>query len=463
MKGRGYLMAKTAAVILAAGKGTRMYSEKPKVLHSVAGKPLVQHVLDEARTAGVHQLVLVIGHGGEEVKNTLGEELTYAWQKEQLGTGHAVMQAMGSLEPDVERVVVLSGDVPLLRGDTIQQFLEHYAKSNAKAAVLTAYVDKPDGYGRIIRDSEEHVVKIVEHGDASPKELAIKEINSGTYCFDKKLLAKCLTELKPDNVQGEYYLTDVIHAIRGQGMPVIAVPVEDNREIMGINNRIQLAEAEAVFRDRVNKKLMLAGVTIVDPNTTYIDAQVEVGQDTVIYPFTILRGKTQIGKDCMVGPNVDITDTTVGSGVTIRQAVVEKAEIGNNCNIGPFSYLRPGTVLRDNVKVGDFVEIKKSLIGEGSKVPHHTYIGDAILGKSVNVGAGTITCNYDGKNKHQTVIEDGSFIGSNSNLVAPVKIGTNAYVAAGSTVTADVPEGSLAVARGRQKVIADWEKRKRTK
>ena len=456
-------MAKTAAVILAAGKGTRMYSEKPKVLHSVAGKPLVQHVLDEARTAGVHQLVLVIGHGGEEVKNTLGEELTYAWQKEQLGTGHAVMQAMGSLEPDVERVVVLSGDVPLLRGDTIQQFLEHYAKSNAKAAVLTAYVDKPDGYGRIIRDSEDHVVKIVEHGDASPKELAIKEINSGTYCFDKKLLAKCLTELKPDNVQGEYYLTDVIHAIRGQGMPVIAVPVEDNREIMGINNRIQLAEAEAVFRDRVNKKLMLAGVTIVDPNTTYIDAQVEVGQDTVIYPFTILRGKTQIGKDCMVGPNVDITDTTVGSGVTIRQAVVEKAEIGNNCNIGPFSYLRPGTVLRDNVKVGDFVEIKKSLIGEGSKVPHHTYIGDAILGKSVNVGAGTITCNYDGKNKHQTVIEDGSFIGSNSNLVAPVKIGTNAYVAAGSTVTADVPEGSLAVARGRQKVIADWEKRKRTK
>ncbi|NLL17818.1 MAG: bifunctional UDP-N-acetylglucosamine diphosphorylase/glucosamine-1-phosphate N-acetyltransferase GlmU [Clostridia bacterium] len=456
-------MAKTAAVILAAGKGTRMYSEKPKVLHSVAGKPLVQHVLDEARTAGVHQLVLVIGHGGEEVKNTLGEELTYAWQKEQLGTGHAVMQAMGSLEPDVERVVVLSGDVPLLRGETIQQFLEHYAKSNAKAAVLTAYVDKPDGYGRIIRDSEEHVVKIVEHGDASPKELAIKEINSGTYCFDKKLLAKCLTELKPDNVQGEYYLTDVIHAIRGQGMPVIAVPVEDNREIMGINNRIQLAEAEAVFRDRVNKKLMLAGVTIVDPNTTYIDAQVEVGQDTVIYPFTILRGKTQIGKDCMVGPNVDITDTTVGSGVTIRQAVVEKAEIGNNCNIGPFSYLRPGTVLRDNVKVGDFVEIKKSLIGEGSKVPHHTYIGDAILGKSVNVGAGTITCNYDGKNKHQTVIEDGSFIGSNSNLVAPVKIGTNAYVAAGSTVIADVPEGSLAVARGRQKVIADWEKRKRTK
>jgi bifunctional UDP-N-acetylglucosamine pyrophosphorylase/glucosamine-1-phosphate N-acetyltransferase len=232
---------------------------------------------------------------------------------------------------------------------------------------------------------------------------------------------------------------------------------------MGINNRIRLSEAEAVFRDRVNKKLMLAGVTIVDPNTTYIDAQVEVGQDTVIYPFTILRGKTQIGKDCMVGPNVDITDTTVGSGVTIRQAVVEKAEIGNNCNIGPFSYLRPGTVLRDNVKVGDFVEIKKSLIGEGSKVPHHTYIGDAILGKSVNVGAGTITCNYDGKNKHQTVIEDGSFIGSNSNLVAPVKIGTNAYVAAGSTVTADVPEGSLAVARGRQKVIADWEKRKRTK
>ncbi|NLC76137.1 MAG: bifunctional UDP-N-acetylglucosamine diphosphorylase/glucosamine-1-phosphate N-acetyltransferase GlmU [Clostridia bacterium] len=455
-------MAKTAAVILAAGKGTRMHSRRPKVLHAIAGKALVQHVVDEVQAAGVDQVVLVIGHGGEEVKKTLGDGFTYAWQKEQLGTGHAVMQAMAHLDPEVERVVVLSGDVPLLRGDTVKQLLDRFAQAQAKGAVLTAYVDDPSGYGRIVRDAGNKVVQIVEHRDASPDQLTIREINSGTYCFDKTVLEEALRELKPDNVQGEYYLTDVIQQMGRRGLTVIAFPVEDPLEIMGINNRAQLAAAEAVFRDRINQRLMLSGVTLIDPQTTYIDAQVRIGSDTIIYPFTILRGNTCIGQDCLVGPNTDLTDTTVGNGVRIRQTVAEEAEIGNNCTIGPFSYLRPGTVLRDGVKVGDFVEIKNSVLEEGSKVPHLTYIGDALIGKSVNVGAGTITCNYDGKNKYQTIIGDGTFIGSNSNLVAPLKIGANAYVAAGSTLTSDVPEGSLAVARERQRIIPDWGKRQKT-
>lgn len=452
-------MAKTAAVILAAGKGTRMNSNRPKVLHHLAGKPLVRHVVDAALNAGVSQVIMVIGHGGEEVKATLGEGFTYAWQREQLGTGHAVMQAMDHLEPDVEQVVVLSGDVPLLRDTTIQQLIDQFVKAKAKGAVLTAHVEDPAGYGRIVRDEHNLVEKIVEHGDASLEELAIQEINSGTYCFDRQTLAECLTAIKPDNVQGEYYLTDVVQVMRGRSLPVIAHPVEDFLEIMGINNRVQLAQAEKIIRKRINTQLMLSGVTMIDPDTAYIDATVEIGRDTVIYPFTILRGQTRIGQGCSIGPNVDMLHTIVGDEVEIRQSVTEEAQIGDQAKIGPFAYLRPGTVLGRGVKIGDFVEIKKSIIEDGSKVPHLTYIGDAIVGKSVNIGAGTITCNYDGQKKHQTIIEEGAFIGSNSNLVAPIKIGAHAYVAAGSTLTGDVPGGSLAVARERQKIIPDWVKK----
>lgn len=452
-------MAKTAAVILAAGKGTRMNSNRPKVLHLLAGKPLVRHVVDAALNAGVSQVVLVIGHGGEEVKATLGDGFTYAWQKEQLGTGHAVMQAMEHLQPDVEQVVVLSGDVPLLRETTIQQLIDRFVQTKAKGAVLTAHVVDPTGYGRIVRNEHGLVEKIVEHGDASLDELAIQEINSGTYCFDKELLAECLAAIKPDNVQGEYYLTDVVQVMRGRNLPVIAYQVEDSLEIMGINNRVQLAQAENLLRKRINTKLMLSGVTMIDPHTVYIDATVEIGQDTVIHPFTILRGQTRIGQGCSIGPNVNMLHTIVGDEVEIRQSVTEEAQIGDQAKIGPFAYLRPGTILGRGVKVGDFVEIKKSIVEDGSKVPHLTYIGDAMIGKSVNVGAGTITCNYDGQHKHQTIIEEGAFIGSNSNLVAPIKIGANAYVAAGSTLTGDVPEGSLAVARERQRIIPDWVKK----
>lgn len=454
-------MKRAAAVILAAGKGKRMHSSRPKVLHELAGKPLVQYVAEAALAAGLAPVVVVIGHGGEEVQGALGEGFLYAWQKEQLGTGHAVMQAMEVLPPEVEQVVVLAGDVPLLTATTVQGLVEEFTKAQAKGAVLTAWLADPSGYGRVVRQGDRLVARIVEHGDASPEELAIQEVNSGIYCFERAALAECLQALRPDNVQGEYYLTDVVQLMGRRDWPVVAYRVEDPQEIMGINNRVQLAEAESIMRRRLNTKLMLAGVTMIDPSTTYIDAGVEIGQDTVIHPFTILRGKTRIGRGCTVGPQVNLRDTTLGDEVEIRYTVAEEAKIGDQAKIGPFAYLRPGTVLGRGVKVGDFVEIKKSFIDEGSKVPHLTYIGDAVIGKSVNVGAGTITCNYDGQQKHQTVIEDGVFIGSNSNLVAPIKIGANAYVAAGSTLTSDVPAESLAVARERQRIIPDWSKKRR--
>lgn len=454
-------MKRAAAVILAAGKGKRMHSSRPKVLHELAGKPLVQYVAEAALAAGLAPVVVVIGHGGEEVQGALGEGFLYAWQKEQLGTGHAVMQAMEVLPPEVEQVVVLAGDVPLLTATTVQGLVEEFTKAQAKGAVLTACLADPSGYGRVVRQGDRLVARIVEHGDASPEELAIQEVNSGIYCFERAALAECLQALRPDNVQGEYYLTDVVQLMGRRDWPVVAYRVEDPQEIMGINNRVQLAEAESIMRRRLNTKLMLAGVTMIDPSTTYIDAGVEIGQDTVIHPFTILRGKTRIGRGCTVGPQVNLRDTTLGDEVEIRYTVAEEAKIGDQAKIGPFAYLRPGTVLGRGVKVGDFVEIKKSFIDEGSKVPHLTYIGDAVIGKSVNVGAGTITCNYDGQQKHQTVIEDGVFIGSNSNLVAPIKIGANAYVAAGSTLTSDVPAESLAVARERQRIIPDWSKKRR--
>lgn len=456
-------MANTAAIILAAGKGTRMNSDQPKVLHRLGGKYLVQHVIDETKKAGIEQIILVIGHGGEEVKSALGEEFIYAWQRQQLGTGHAVMQAVGFLEQDVEQVLVLSGDVPLLKGETIKALLEKFNIEKAGAAILTAKYENPKGYGRIIRNPEGKIIKIVEDADASLEELEIKEINSGTYCFAKDELVATLTTLTPNNAQGEYYLTDVIQETREKGLNVTGFLTADPMETMGINNRVQLAEMESFHRKRINRQLMLSGVTMIDPDAVYIDVGVTIGQDTIIYPFTIIQGETKIGRGCTVGPNVTIFNSEIGNKTEVRQTVMEQVKIGDECKIGPFSYLRPGTVLEKGVKVGDFVEIKNSLIGEGSKVPHLTYIGDALLGKSVNVGAGTITCNYDGKNKYQTIIEDGAFIGSNSNLIAPVKIGEEAYVAAGSTLNKDVPPGSLAIARERQRIIANWKEKRKEK
>ncbi|MDN5343970.1 MAG: bifunctional UDP-N-acetylglucosamine pyrophosphorylase / glucosamine-phosphate N-acetyltransferase [Clostridia bacterium] len=442
-------MSDTVAVILAAGQGKRMRSRQPKVLHRVAGRCLLEHVLAATREAGIKNSVIVIGHGAAEVKAALGPEQTYAWQEEQLGTGHALAQARQAAG-GAESILVLCGDTPLIRPATIASLVKEHQATGAVATVLTACLDDPAGYGRIIRDEQGRVRAIVEERDAAPAERAINEINTGIYCFTASFLWPALAQLRPDNNQGEYYLTDVIALAVNQGLAVQALACDDPEEILGVNDRVQLAAAGAILRRRINTTLMLAGITIVDPASTYIDASVTIGPDTTIYPGTFLEGHTIIGANCSLGPGTTVRDSQVGDGSELIHAVVLASTVGPGCHIGPYAYLRPGTVLEAGVKVGDFVEVKASRIGRGSKVPHLTYLGDTTVGAGVNVGAGTITCNYDGRQKWPTTIEDGAFIGSNANLVAPVRVGAGALVGAGSTITRDVPAGALALARGRQ-------------
>ncbi|MBO8170051.1 MAG: bifunctional UDP-N-acetylglucosamine diphosphorylase/glucosamine-1-phosphate N-acetyltransferase GlmU [Thermoanaerobacteraceae bacterium] len=449
-------MSQITAIVLAAGKGTRMKSSKAKVLHSLAGKPMVEHVLDAVKKAGIEQQIVVVGHQAEEVKAHLGDGYTYVLQEKQLGTGHAVKQTTNAWPSHGRTLLILCGDTPLVTAETLEKLVSYHHHHEAVCTVLTAVVPDPTGYGRIIRNQQGHVTAIVEEKDATDAQKEIKEINTGCYCFDQNRLAEALEQLSPANAQGEYYLTDVISFFQQQGHVVAGVEVRDFRELQGINNRSQLAQAEAILRERINEALMLSGVTIVSPHNTYIDAGVQVGRDTVIMPNTHLRGNTKIGENCEIGPDTTIINSSVGSGTVINNSVIKESNIGNNCTIGPFSYLRPGTRLADNVKIGDFVEVKKSVIGKGSKIPHLTYIGDAEIEEQVNVGAGTITCNYDGKNKWKTVLKKGAFIGSNTNLVAPVTVGDNAVVGAGSTITKDVPADSLAVARERQRNILGW-------
>lgn len=450
-----------ASIILAAGKGTRMKSNYPKVLHKVAGSPLIWHVCQAVSELGVKENIIVVGYKADEVQEALGNKYKYALQKEQLGTGHAVIQAEDLLDASINSVIIVCGDTPLLTGKTLTALWRHHKETKASATVLSAILSEPYGYGRIVRGNGGIVEKIVEEKDADEAERKIKEINTGTYCFEKKELFKALKEITPKNKQGEFYLTDVIEILVRNNKIVEAVAVEDPTETIGINNRIQLAEAEKILRKRINHKLMLNGVTIIDPESTYIDSTVEVGMDTVIYPFTHLKGKTKIGANCVIQSNSCLENTIVGDFSNINFTIAIDAEIGSYCKIGPFSYIRPGTKLADGVKIGDFVEIKKSTVGENSKIPHLSYIGDSKIGKNVNVGAGTITCNYDGNQKWQTVIEDGAFVGSNTNLVAPVKVGENATIGAGSTITKDVPPRALAVARGRQNNIEDWLNKKK--
>ena len=447
----------STAIVLAAGQGTRMKSKLPKVLHKVAGIPMLEHVLNTLEKAGVKRKIVVLGHGAELIQEWLPEGIEVVYQWEQLGTGHAVLQAERLLQGVSGNVMVVCGDTPLLQKVTLENLQERHITSQAQVTILTAVISDPQGYGRIIRENNQ-IKAIIEEKDAKDQERAIREINTGTYCFTADFLINNLAKLTNTNAQGEYYLTDLIKLAVEEGLKVEGFVLDDIQESLGINNRIQLAEAEKVLHLRALEKLMLEGVTIMDPSSTYIGCAVEVGADSIIYPGTILEGKTVIGQDCLIGPGVRIVDSTIGSNSQIQNAVILESKVGNNCSIGPFAYLRPGTILEDNVKIGDFVEIKKSVIGRGSKVPHLSYIGDAFLGEKVNVGCGTITCNYDGKNKHITRIEDGAFIGSNTNLIAPVKVGKNAVIGAGSTINKDVPANALGIAREKQKNIPDWAK-----
>lgn len=448
-------MARTVAVVLAAGQGKRMRSNRPKVLHTLAGRPIIEYVLEAIKEAGIEEQVIVIGHQGELVRQALGEGYRFAYQDPPLGTGHAVLAAEPHLPPEADTVLVVCGDAPLLRGETLRRLVEFHQKEQAQATVLTARRADPTGYGRIIRGPGGGVLAVVEERDAGPEELAVTEVNTGTYCFERQALFAALRQVGTANAQGEYYLPDVIGILVRQGGKVAALegPAEEGT---GINSRKELAAVEALLRVRVNEALMESGVTLVDPAFTYVDATVRVGRDTILYPGTILVGSTVIGEGCQIGPFTTISNSRLGNGVQVRYAVIEESEIGDGCQVGPFAYLRPGTRLSARVKVGDFVEIKKCEIGEGSKVPHLTYLGDAVVGKGVNIGAGTITCNYDGERKWPTYIDDEAFIGSNTNLVAPVRVGRGAFIGAGSTITKDVPPGSLGVARSRQANIADW-------
>jgi bifunctional UDP-N-acetylglucosamine pyrophosphorylase / glucosamine-1-phosphate N-acetyltransferase len=444
------IMSKRYAIILAAGQGTRMKSKLYKVLHPVCGKPMVQHVVDQISNLQIENIVTIIGHGAELVKAQLGDKSSYALQAEQLGTAHAVIQASDALQDKEGTTIVVCGDTPLIKAETMESLFQHHLANGAKASVLTAKADDPTGYGRIIRNSAGHVEKIVEHKDASDEERQVVEINTGTYCFDNQALFNALKNVSNDNVQGEYYLPDVIEILKKQGEVVVAYQTNDFNETLGVNDRVALAEAEMTMKKRINETHMRNGVTIIDPQNTYIDSDVKIGRDTIIYPGTTIKGQTEIGEDCIIGPNSEIVSCEIGDVTVIRQSVAHNSSIGSKVNIGPFAHIRPESAISDDVKIGNFVEIKKAQFGKGSKASHLSYIGDAEVGSNVNLGCGSITVNYDGKNKFLTKIEDDVFIGCNSNLVAPVTIGKGAYVAAGSTITEDVPGEALSIARARQ-------------
>lgn len=454
---------KYSAIILAAGKGVRMVSELPKVLHPAAGKPIAAHVINQVKAAGIEDIILVVGSGRQKVMEALsGEGVRFAVQEKQLGTGHALMQA-GEAAGNSEQILVLAGDIPLIKAEMLVELIQCHQMQNAAATVLSCQLENPFGYGRIIRDAKDNLAAIVEEKDADASQKIINEINSGIYCFNTRIVFEKLACLNNNNSSGEYYLTEVIAMLKNENQTVAVYKSADSESIHGVNDRRQLAFAEAILRKRINQQLMKAGVTLIDPASAFIDADVQIGFDTVIMPFTIIEGPTVIGRNCRIGPGTRISSSSIGNSVNAENSRIWQARIGDNCNIGPYAYLRPGTVLGNDVKVGDFVEIKNSVVGEKSKIPHLSYIGDAQVGSQVNIGAGTITCNYDGANKFETILEDGVFIGSNTNLVAPVKIGRNSVTGAGSTITRDVEEGSLAVERAAQKNIIGWSKRREGK
>jgi bifunctional UDP-N-acetylglucosamine pyrophosphorylase/glucosamine-1-phosphate N-acetyltransferase len=446
-------------VVLAAGKGTRMKSTRAKVLHSLAGRPLIEHVLRTVDTLKAAKTVLVIGHGAEDVRTALAGRpgLEFVVQSPQLGTGHALLQAEPVLAGKSGTVLLLYADVPLLEANTLTRLLETHTAARAAATVLTTVVDDPFGYGRMVRDESGRVVRIVEERDASGEERAIKEINSGIYAFALEPLFPSLHSLATDNAQGEYYLTDLVAMYHQRKLRVETLCLDRADELRGVNTRIDLAEIAAVLRARKNRAVMLGGTTLEDPSTTMIDDGVTIGTDTVVGRGVALEGKTAIGSGCRIHANVRLTNAAIGDRVTILDhSVIVDSTVASGASVGPFAHVRPGSAIQADARVGNFVELKKTTLGRGSKANHLAYLGDATIGDRVNVGAGTITCNYDGTSKHPTVIEDGVFIGSDTQLIAPVTIGKGAYVAAGSSITQDVPAGALGIARGRQENKLDW-------
>jgi bifunctional UDP-N-acetylglucosamine pyrophosphorylase / glucosamine-1-phosphate N-acetyltransferase len=457
-------MSDLHVVVLAAGKGTRMKSFQPKVLHRVAGEPMINHVLRAADSLNPQTRVVVLGHLADSVRAALGKrpELGFVLQEPQLGTGHALLQAETALRGRSGTLVLLSGDVPLMTAATLRRLIRAHEDAGATLTVLTADVADASGYGRIVRENG-HLVRIIEERDASSEERGIREINSGVFAFDLAPLFDALRAIASRNAQGEYYLPDLVSIYRARGRRVQALKLERPEEILGINSRRELAEVSAIVRRQKVEALMAAGVTLEDPATTYVDVDVEVGADTIIHPGVHLEGRTLIGPACELHAGVRIVNSTLGARVTVlNYCVITGSRVGDEARIGPFANLRPESDVGAGAHIGNFVELKKTVMGPGSKANHLAYLGDSTIGERVNVGAGTITCNYDGKTKHRTVIEDGAFIGSDSQLIAPVTVGRGAYVAAGSSITENVPPGALGIARGRQTNVEGWVEKKKT-
>jgi bifunctional UDP-N-acetylglucosamine pyrophosphorylase / glucosamine-1-phosphate N-acetyltransferase len=431
-------------VILAAGQGTRMRSMTPKVLHNLLGQPLASFAIDTAREACGTKPVLVIGHGQDEVRQVLGETVAYIIQEPQLGTGHAVLQAKPELEGKSDLILVTYADMPLITSATLRKLVDAQRSHAGPVTILTVISKHPRGFGRVIRNGQGNVLEVVEEAQATPEQLEIQELNSGVYCFKAEWLWETLEKIQL-SPKGEYYLTDLIGIATSEGRQVQAFTSQDNREVIGINTRVHLAEAAAILRQRINESWMLAGVSLVDPSTTYIEPGVTIGQDTIIWPNTHLQGDTKVGENCILGPNVVLQDTQVGDHCKILASVLEKAVLEDHVEIGPYGHLRKGAHLAQGVHLGNFGEVKNSYLGPGTKMGHFSYVGDTTTGSKVNIGAGTITCNYDGKNKHHTEIGEGAFIGSDTMLVAPVEIGPGAHTGAGAVVTRNVPPDSLAV------------------
>jgi bifunctional UDP-N-acetylglucosamine pyrophosphorylase/glucosamine-1-phosphate N-acetyltransferase len=451
-----------ATIILAAGKGTRMKSNLVKVLHPLLGVPMLRYPIDlSLNDIKAGKTIVVVAFQGERIRAEFPDDrLTFVDQGDPLGTGHAVLCTKSHLKGFKGIVLILYGDVPLLKAETIRRFIKTHRGNDGVITVMTAMVEDPTGYGRITRADGRCVRRIVEEADASHSEKSIKEVNTGIYCVDSPFLFEALRRVSSENAQGEYYLTDIVAVANEQEKKAYAFLVDDSTEMMGINTRVDLTKAEESLRRELLTEMMLRGVTIIDPQTTYIDKTVRIGRDTVIYPNCCLQGGTIIGEHCILESNAKIADSTIGSNVVIKaSSVITESTIDEGVAIGPFAHLRPGTIVKRNARIGNFVEVKKSVIGEGSKANHLTYLGDTTVGRDVNVGAGTITCNYDGEKKYPTIIEDGAFVGSNTALVAPVVVKKDSTIGAGSTITRDVPEEALGITRPRQKNIRRWKQK----